>query len=138
MLGDSRKGTRPGDKGGKPDAAKDKKPAAAKDAKAGKAAKEPQKPDAKGKAPTPSASRKGPATMRPPAGGGVPEPRTSTPTSPAHSPYPLEQDQALDRKYNETFYTQSFIILGDKMEQMDHVFQDVLKADASLTNIRLA
>nr|KAG5692116.1 hypothetical protein BaRGS_014279 [Batillaria attramentaria] len=40
LLNLCRKGTRPGDKGGKPDAAKDKKPAAAKDAKAGKAAKE--------------------------------------------------------------------------------------------------
>lgn len=134
---DSRKGARPADKGGKPDAGKDKKPAAAKDAKAGKASKEPSKPEAKGKAPTPSASKKWPGRA-PPGVGGVPEPRTSTPTSTPHSPIPVEQEQSLERKYQERFYTQSFIILGDTMQQMDHVFQDVVKSDAMLTNVRLS
>ncbi|XP_076438931.1 MYCBP-associated protein-like isoform X3 [Babylonia areolata] len=127
-AGDSRKGGRPADKG-KAEASKDKKPAAAaaKDAKAGKPGKEPAKPDPKAKASTPSVAKKA-APSRPPGGGGGPEPRTSTPTSPPQTPdQSKEQGEALERKYREKLYTQTFVILGDTMDRMDSIFKDALK-----------
>lgn len=111
---------------------KDKKAAGkdTKDAKPGKGGKEkePPKPDPKAKpAITPSGAKKaGPTTRAPGGGSGVPEPRTSTPTSPPPSDVPLSQEheQALEKKYLQKFYTRAFVILGDKMEHMDHVFQE--------------
>ncbi|XP_070178743.1 MYCBP-associated protein-like isoform X2 [Littorina saxatilis] len=135
--GDSRKGARPADKGKQEPAKDGKKPAAAKDAKAGKAAKEPAKPDPKVKAPTPSGLKKTPVPTRPSGGGpGLPDPRTSTPTSPPQTPASHEHEQVQERKYLEKLYTQAFLILAEKADQMDQVFQDTLQAEAQANKFR--
>ncbi|KAL8622315.1 hypothetical protein ACOMHN_043319 [Nucella lapillus] len=62
---------------------------------------------------------KGEAAKKPPA---------ATAKDPkAGKPGKEEQEEIMERKYREKLYTQMYILLGDQLEQMDGIFQDLLQ-----------
>ncbi|KAK3094720.1 hypothetical protein FSP39_005416 [Pinctada imbricata] len=111
----------------------DKKAPPPKDPKAAKGGKETAKAEPKGKTPVPAkkpASSRGPSAT--PGPGSMLPPdreRTHTPTSGTHSPMPADVDPVLFRKYKQKLLAQTYLMVGDTMDQMERVFEEVLQSE---------
>lgn len=124
-----------GDKGaGK---APDKKaPAPAKDKdKGGKLSKESTKADLKSGKQSATPAPKAPPSRGKTAGSLGDRERTGSPTSMLQSSV-AHEDPVIDRKYKEKVFAQTFTIIGDAIDKMEFVFDEIIRNDENKPPLR--